>query len=502
MTEEESYQELKRKLTDREWRLYNLYYIVDKSGNPIQFTPNEHQRRAIIDEVWYLEIILKARQLGVSTGFEIAGLDMCLFSSNTTFGIIDVTLDDAKTKLEKCRFAYNKLPDWLKSEIKLIEDNKQTLVFSNGSKITADTSFRGSTVQMLHISEFAKICKKDPTKAREIVTGALNAVAAGQFVFIESTAEDAEGYFYDIVQRARKLQLQGVGLTKLDYRYFFFPWYEDENYSLSKPDGFVFSQASSDYFNKLERMGIKLTKDQQFWYVKKKEEQGDQMKKEYPSDWSESFEAAIEDKYYMEQILLAESDHRITEFGIDKGFPINIVSDLGLSDYTSIIFYQLIGKEIRIVDFIEINRIDVPEISKEILLKDYLLGTLALPHDAFATRLGMGGKNIAQQFQEYNFKIVSVPGPAQVDVISGISLVRKYFDRFWFKRSTTEKLVSHLQMYKKKWSEAAGKYVGPDHDIHSHAADALRYLATVYNEPLTKEKKRKTIKNKYSPYKG
>jgi hypothetical protein len=38
-----------------------------------------------------------------------------------------------------------------------------------------------------------KICAHAPEKAREIVTGALNTVEAGQFVVIESTAVGQEG---------------------------------------------------------------------------------------------------------------------------------------------------------------------------------------------------------------------------------------------------------------------------------------------------------------------
>lgn len=51
------------------------------------------------------------------------------------------------------------------------------------------TSMRSSTLQLLHISEFGKIYAKFPDKTREIITESLNALAPGQYVFIESTAE-------------------------------------------------------------------------------------------------------------------------------------------------------------------------------------------------------------------------------------------------------------------------------------------------------------------------
>lgn len=48
---------------------------------------------------------------------------------------------------------------------------------------------RSGTLNYLHISEYGKICAKFPDKAREIRTGALNTIQAGQIAWIESTAE-------------------------------------------------------------------------------------------------------------------------------------------------------------------------------------------------------------------------------------------------------------------------------------------------------------------------
>ena len=62
------------------------------------------------------------------------------------------------------------------------------LVFDNGSNVSVGTSMRGGTLQYLHISEYGKISAKYPDKAKEIKSGSFNAVKAGQFIFVESTA--------------------------------------------------------------------------------------------------------------------------------------------------------------------------------------------------------------------------------------------------------------------------------------------------------------------------
>ena len=52
-------------LKDRKWRLNHLYSIVDKHGQIIKFTLNPAQER-LLDNLHYLNVILKARQLGFS----------------------------------------------------------------------------------------------------------------------------------------------------------------------------------------------------------------------------------------------------------------------------------------------------------------------------------------------------------------------------------------------------------------------------------------------------
>jgi hypothetical protein len=125
------------------------------------------------------------------------------------------------------RFPYDRLDEGLKAAVPAVQDSANQLTFGNNSSLRVSTSMRSGTLQLLHVSEFGKICAQYPDKAREIVTGALNTVEAGQFVVIESTAEGQEGAFYDLAQRARARALSGQPLTSLDYRFHFVPWWAD-----------------------------------------------------------------------------------------------------------------------------------------------------------------------------------------------------------------------------------------------------------------------------------
>jgi len=135
------------------------------------------------------------------------------------------------------------------------------LAFQNGSRIYVTMSARGSTPQFLHVSEFGKICARFPAKAREIVTGSINAVEQGNFVTIESTAEGASGHFYEFCREAERAAQMRKKLSPLEFKYFFFPWWKEPTYRA--PNAVVVPQELQDYFKTLEtREGITLDEQQ------------------------------------------------------------------------------------------------------------------------------------------------------------------------------------------------------------------------------------------------
>ena len=137
---------------------------------------------------------------------------------------------------DKVRFPYDNLPEALKAAIPIFKDAADELEFGNNSAIRVSTSMRSGTLQYLHVSEYGQLCAKFPDKAREVRTGALNTVQAGQIVFIESTAEGREGHFYDLCEEAQAKQRMGTPLTPLDFKFNFFPWFKCPDYAID-PEG-------------------------------------------------------------------------------------------------------------------------------------------------------------------------------------------------------------------------------------------------------------------------
>ena len=196
------------------------------------------------------------------------------------------------------------------------------LEFGNRSTIRVSTSMRSGTLQLLHISEYGQLCAKFPEKAREVRTGALNTIQAGQVVFIESTADGKEGHFYDLCEQSQAKQRIGTSLTPLDFKFNFFPWWKAPEYQLDAD--VVIDDALARYFDKLKELhGIELSDAQRAWYAKKCETQLEDMKREYPSTPEEAFEASLEGAYFAQQLAKAELEQRIGSFEAEPGYPVN-----------------------------------------------------------------------------------------------------------------------------------------------------------------------------------
>jgi len=316
---------IKEKFANKFWRLSNLYWIIDKQGKRVKFVPNSVQEQ-LFDDLWYMNIVLKARQFGVTTFIDLYYLDEVVFNPNVEAGIIAHNKEDA-TKIfrRKIQYPYRNLPDAIKAERHPVTDSRQELALNNNSIIYVGTSMRSGTLQYLHVSEHGKICKKYPDKAEEIKTGSLNAVESGQMVVIESTAEGAVGDFYDFCQTASRNV--GKNLTPLDFKFHFYPWFMMGEYSMDPTDVQI-PERIDKYFNSLEvALGIKFTPGQRAWYAKKEALMGHKMKQEYPSTAEEAFEGAksafyfSRDHHVIEPIPVPEAAQLYMTFDYGYGAP-------------------------------------------------------------------------------------------------------------------------------------------------------------------------------------
>jgi len=481
------YEIFRDRLQDRDWRMDNLYFIRDKQGERIKFVRNESQLK-MWDNMWHFNIILKDRQRGFSTLIALYILDICLFNAGTQAGIIDITLDDAKLKLDKIRFAYNNLPEELKVICPRTEDKKESIAWLNGSAVRVGTSHRGGTLQILHISEMGKIAARFPDRAREIRTGALNTLSPGQMIFMESTAEGNAGDFYDYCQSARTLYDSKRRLSKLDWRFHFFGWTEGTENEMS-PDGVYISHDDEKYFDGLEQeLGREISDRKRSWYVKKSVQQGDDMQREYPGTPDEAFAASIQGAYLQKTLTTMRKKGQIDRVPIDPQYPLNTGWDYGLSDSMTIWVHQRVKFEDRLVGYHAGEDDDILYYWKMLQERyDNLWGTHFLPHD-FAARRGGTAKDpgspprtLEDIFREAgmrNTRVVPVIG----DKRAGIAEVRSWLPKVIIDEPNCAEGLKCLMNFRREWDDIMGCWKErPRHDWAMHGYDGLESLVRGLN---------------------
>lgn len=462
-------------------RLNSLYYIKDKRGRKVLFKANEHQAQ-LYREMWYLNVILKARQLGFTTMIDLFILDKALFNSNMSLGVVADRIKSAqKIFKEKILYPYQNLPTYIRDQIPTVRESTTEIEFANGSSIYVDTSMRGGTLQILHVSEYGKMCAKTPEKANEVKTGALNTLEQGQLAFIESTAEGEDGHFHDLSMRS--MHKDPDKLTPLDYRFHFYPWWENKSYTMS-PVGVHIRPEMQLYFETLEReRGIVLTPGQKAWYVKKEEDQREYMTREYPSYPEEAFKAAIEGSIFGREMAYLDRRDQICHVPYNKHYPVHVYLDIGMSDYLAAWYVQHIGTWSNHIKYFEGMGISAP-LFKRMLDADHkkhgMRFIIHAPHDVKVNEWG-SGKMRLEILRNMNLEVYPVRKVPKADMRAA---GRTHLANCRFDKEECATGIKHLRGYRFEWNEKYGRFDdNPRHDEHSHGADAFMYEAVDHSLP-------------------
>ena len=469
-------------LADREWRLNNLYHVLNEQRDLVKFQMRPLQKH-FYDRWWHRNVLLKSRQVGGTTMIELAGLDGAIFIPNFKVMIISHKKDSAAAILEeKALTPYLNLHPELRERVQLVEQNKSKMTFSNGSSIEVTNSGRSGGGNFLHISELGYIAAKRPDVAREIMSGTLPGFHQGAMVFVESTAEGSSGQFYDMCQTSQNMQRMGQRLTEMDFKFHFYGWPErPENSSSEEEAEFVtIPPRLNKYFDELkQKKGITLSLRQKAWYTVQERVLQQDIKKEHPATPKEAFESSGKGRILDTQMMQARDDGRITEVPMVAGRPIHTFWDIGVNDETSIVFMQNIGSAWHVVKYMEgtddgmqtwINR--VRDLARD---NGWLMGDYVGPHD-LKKRGTFTGTSLWNEIAAMGVKFEVVP---RVDTKKlSITKLRNQFSLLSFDEESCDLLIKHLDGYCWDYDDIRAVYKDkPLHNKASNGADALQQWA-------------------------
>jgi hypothetical protein len=204
----------------------------------------------------------------------------------------------------------------------------------------------------------------------------------------------------------------------------------------------------------------------------------DMTPEEYAREMECSFDAPVEGSYYGEILNKLSIQGRICAVPPDLATPAVTAWDLGIHDYCCIWIYQVAGREIHFIDYIQNNGKGLDYYARELRERAYRGGyqyrAHCLPHDVEAREISSGQSRRLYLEGELDEPIITAPYASPED---GIAAARSLMGLSYFDQV---KCRQGLQMLRGYHKSKMGKPVhGPG--PHSHGADAYRTFATSFN---------------------
>lgn len=230
---------------------------------------------------------------------------------------------------------------------------------------------------------------------------------------------------------------------------------------------------SPDWF--CEKLSVDDTRHVDLSEIEKEIEDGQMSRDLAMQEWWCSFDLGVEGSFYAKHIDELRRKGQITSVPWEPYFPVHTAWDLGYNDPTVIIFFQIIGQVIRIIDCYENNKKGLDHYAKILKEKEYAYGKHIAPFDIAVHDLSTG---ISRWKMMYDLGITFMKyTEKQPGIEDGIEAVRRNIPKMWIDERNCKTLIKALENYRQEYDPKKQVYKSnPLHDHHSHYADAMRYL--------------------------
>lgn len=247
---------------------------IERPGRLTRLIPKPIQKK-LLEEASTFNVVLKSRKPGVSTLIDARAFHRALFRPHRRCVIIAHDREHTGVFMDRIRFAYDNLPDWLKPPAD--RETRSEVVFRhNGSHIRGLTAGnarigRGSDIDFLHGTECSIWNDLDA-----VLLGAGEAMREGGEVWLESTANGREAFMetYCAVRDGRR-----------SGKAFFFAWPADPRNvePLIGRERIAFDSSLTKAEREVKK-SLGLSLEQAKWRRSKVENLEDKFQQEYPEN--------------------------------------------------------------------------------------------------------------------------------------------------------------------------------------------------------------------------
>lgn len=269
LTNKQKIDELIKCNEDPAYFIRNYCYIQHPERGRIPFKLFDYQEDCIADFLKYKQnIILKSRQLGLSTVTAAYCLWLAIFQQDANILIMATKLEVGKNMVQKIRVYFQMLPAWMLQAMELEEpeaDSTKYLKLSNGSKIqaipTSVDAGRSEAVTLLVLDECAHIHDLE-----ELWLGLKPTVTVGGRVIMFSSPNGKGNFFYNLWSDAEvkeyeqgKTGLHSVRVGKNGFHAIKLPWTvhpeRNEEWFLNETNGLSERGIAQEYLCSFESSG-------------------------------------------------------------------------------------------------------------------------------------------------------------------------------------------------------------------------------------------------------
>ena len=192
----------------------------------------------------------------------------------------------------------------------------------------------------------------------------------------------------------------------------------------------------------------------------------------YMNVWEGNTIQVLEGAVYAKELRAAQIQARICNVPYSPEVPVDTFWDLGRADNTAIWFAQRVAMQYRVLAYFEDSGEDITYFLRECQRREYVYGTMHLPHDAKAKRLG-SKRTIEEMVRQAGYRVSIVP---KLSLSDGINAARLVLPNCWFDETECTDGLHALRHYRYKVTDGQLSNE-PLHDGASDGADAFRYMA-------------------------
>lgn len=186
-----------------------------------------------------------------------------------------------------------------------------------------------------------------------------------------------------------------------------------------------------------------------------------------------SFEMGVEGAFYAKYLDRMRLKGQVGQVPWEPGFKVNTAWDIGVRDSTSIIFFQVVGQTVRIIECYEKSKEGLEHYINILESKPYSYGKHIAPHDIRVREFGSG----ITRWEKARQLGVTFTMSNDVGLMDGIEAVRTTLPKVWIDEKNAGFLVKALENYRQEYDSKKKIYKSqPLHNEFSHMADAMRYL--------------------------